>query len=104
MHVFIALIFIYDVFAFALSQILKIVNLQSDVWYLYKDSSSLRSTEEAAFACLIPSRNSNLYFNNIGGNEVSKFARPASASTDPRCHLGARRKQVNCIEIHKFYL
>ena len=33
MHVFIALIFIYDVFAFALSQILKIVNLQSDVWY-----------------------------------------------------------------------
>ena len=33
MHVFIALIFIYDVFAFALSQILKILNLQSDVWY-----------------------------------------------------------------------
>ena len=33
MHVFVALIFIYDVFAFALSQILKIVNLQSDVWY-----------------------------------------------------------------------
>ena len=33
MHVYIALIFIYDVFAFALSQILKIVNLQSDVWH-----------------------------------------------------------------------
>ena len=33
MHVFIALIFIYVVFAFALSQILKTVNLQSDVWY-----------------------------------------------------------------------
>ena len=71
---------------------------------LYKDSSSLTSTEEAAFACLSPSRNSNLYFNNIGGNEVSKFARPASASIDPRCYLGARRKQVSCIEIHKSYL
>ena len=29
MHVYIALIFIYDVFAFALSQILKIVNLKA---------------------------------------------------------------------------
>ena len=33
MHVFIALIYIYNVFALALSQILKVVNRQSDVWY-----------------------------------------------------------------------
>ena len=34
MHVFIALSFIYDVFAFALSQMLKIVYLQGDVWFI----------------------------------------------------------------------
>ena len=38
MHIFTALIFIYDVFAFALSQILKIINLKSDVWYYTKIS------------------------------------------------------------------
>ena len=80
-HVFIALIFIYDLFAFALLQILKIVNLQSNV----QDSSSPMSTEEGVFACLSSSRNSDLYFNILAATRFRNIRAPSlRASINPR--------------------